>query len=108
MSASTTEAPLSANMRAVASPMPLAAPVTRATWPLKSYIGFIWIFHSAAIIGSGGLERQQPIASLNPPYELATAFGGLAATKVSFDAFNANGDRTGPIENRDVIRHLAE
>src|SRR5918993_3634861 len=41
MSARTTEAPLSANMRAVASPMPLAAPVTRATWPLKSYIGFI-------------------------------------------------------------------
>ena len=35
-SASTTEAPLSANMRAVASPRPLAAPVTRATWPLKS------------------------------------------------------------------------
>ena len=54
------------------------------------------------------LERQEPIASLNPPYELAKPCGGLAATKVSFNAFNANGDRTGPIENRDVIRHSAE
>jgi hypothetical protein len=40
-SARTTEAPLSANIRAVASPMPFAAPVTRATWPLKSQTGFI-------------------------------------------------------------------
>jgi hypothetical protein len=36
MSASTTEAPASANARTVAKPMPELAPVTRATWPVKS------------------------------------------------------------------------
>ena len=36
MSASTTAAPASANARAVARPMPELAPVTRATWPVKS------------------------------------------------------------------------
>ena len=41
MSASTTAAPASANARAVARPMPELAPVTRATWPVKSYLGFI-------------------------------------------------------------------
>jgi hypothetical protein len=35
-SASTTEAPASANARAVAKPIPELAPVTSATWPLKS------------------------------------------------------------------------
>ena len=32
----TTAAPAAAKARAVSSPMPAAAPVTRATWPLKS------------------------------------------------------------------------
>ena len=41
LSASTTAAPASANARAVASPMPELAPVTRATWPRKSQAGFI-------------------------------------------------------------------
>jgi hypothetical protein len=36
MSASTTAAPASANARAVDRPMPELAPVTRATWPVKS------------------------------------------------------------------------
>ena len=36
MSASTTAAPASANAWAVASPIPELAPVTRATWPVKS------------------------------------------------------------------------
>jgi hypothetical protein len=29
-----------ANMRADARRLPLTAPITRATWPLKSYVGF--------------------------------------------------------------------
>src|SRR5947209_18705626 len=41
MSASTTEAPASAKALAVASPMPELAPVIRATWLLKSYVGFM-------------------------------------------------------------------
>src|SRR5258705_3322916 len=41
ISASTTAAPEAAKASAVASPMPELAPVTRATWPLKSYVGFI-------------------------------------------------------------------
>jgi len=36
MSESTTAAPASANARAVSNPMPCAAPVTKATCPLKS------------------------------------------------------------------------
>ena len=34
--------------------------------------------------------------------------GGFAGGKVSFSAFNVDGDRTGPIKDRDVIRHSAE
>src|SRR5215211_2558378 len=40
-SASTRDAPASAKALAVASPMPELAPVTRATWPVKSYVGFM-------------------------------------------------------------------
>ena len=36
VAASTTAAPASAKARAVARPMPELAPVTRATWPVKS------------------------------------------------------------------------
>jgi hypothetical protein len=36
-----TVAPATANAFAVASPMPELAPVARATWPLKSRIGFM-------------------------------------------------------------------
>jgi hypothetical protein len=36
------------------------------------------------------------------------ALGGLAGGKVSFDAFNADGDRTGPIKNRNVIGHSTD
>jgi hypothetical protein len=46
-------------------------------------------------------------ASLNPPYELARLLA-VAGGKVSFDAFNADGDRTGPIKNRNVIGYSAD
>src|SRR2546423_1073052 len=42
MSVRATAAPDAANARAVARPIPAPAPVTRATWPLKSYVGFMW------------------------------------------------------------------
>ena len=56
MSASTTEAPASANARAMARPMPELAPVTRATWPVKSYLGFIGSScsrRSDVVVGAG-------------------------------------------------------
>jgi hypothetical protein len=36
------------------------------------------------------------------------ALGGLAGGEVSFDSFNADGDGTRPIENRNIIGHSAE
>src|SRR3954452_16806451 len=45
MSARTTEAPARANHRAVSAPMPELAPVTKATRPGKSYVGWL-IFRS--------------------------------------------------------------
>src|SRR4051794_39756436 len=84
-SASTTEAPHWANMRAVAKPMPLAAPVTNATCPSKLYIGFICTFTSCC-------------------NDLASSPG----RKISFDAFNEDGERTGPIKYRNVIGYSPE
>src|SRR5205807_5546997 len=67
MSASTTEAPASAKACAVASPMPELAPVTRATWPLKSYVGFMSALPAQLRFGSGpeqDFDRSPPVHGL--------------------------------------------
>jgi hypothetical protein len=58
--ASTTAAPLAANARAVASPMPLEAPVTTATLPLKLVFVIVRILHGLAI-GDAALVAVRPL-----------------------------------------------
>ncbi|CAM5354973.1 hypothetical protein STANM309S_03436 [Streptomyces tanashiensis] len=66
-STATTRAPASAKAKAVARPMPLAAPVTRTSWPpnRSAYAGFTPLFAAVAATGFGAFVAASSSAGRN-------------------------------------------
>ena len=69
--------------------MPLAAPVTSATCAFE-IVDWVHLYIHFLLHDSTSSLRVAP------------------RRKISFDAFNADGDRTGPIKNRNVIGYSAK